>query len=256
MPNKLHNFTKYIMIIFMSISTSACVTGSKYMFWHGKDASEVVQVPKEVQKHYAAVTEGKFSLPAIDMSTIDKKYWRKSVDFPTKYPVGTILVDTEQRLLYLIRPKGKAVRYGVGVGREGLALTGTTTIGAKIKWPHWSPTKDMMVRDPDIYGNMQKGLEPGVDNPLGARALYLFKDGKDSHFRIHGSHESWSIGKAMSSGCIMMLNQDVIDLYKHVSVGTKVIILNHDRSEIDADKPSLNNDETHQKFIKAVDIKT
>lgn len=217
---------KYLVIILMSVSISACVS-DKYALFSDDEQPPVVVVPEDIKKHYGAVKEGNFVLPAIDMSTIDSRYWRKLVDFPTSSPIGTIFVDTGRRFLYLVQPNGKAIRYGVGVGKEGLALTGTAVVGAKVKWPHWSPTKDMMVRDPDIYGNMQKGLPPGVDNPLGARALYLFKNGKDSHFRIHGSHESWSIGKAMSSGCIRMLNQDVIDLFKHVSVGAKVIIIDN-----------------------------
>lgn len=233
MTSKLHKYINYFIISLTSITVSACVTRNNEIFQ--ENMPKIVIVPDAVKKEYAAVNEGKFFLPAIDMSTIEKKYWRRVIDYPTSYPIGTILVDTDNRFLYLIQPNGKAIRYGVGVGRQGLALTGTSVVGAKIKWPHWSPTKDMMVRDPDLYGNMKKGLEPGVDNPLGARALYLYKNGSDSHFRIHGSHEAWSIGKAMSSGCIRMLNQDVIDLYNHAKVGSKVIILNHNKKDENPD---------------------
>lgn len=235
MPNQLRKFLKYFIIICLSLTASACLTRNSEVFIDDESKPKVIVVPEAVKKEYAEVAEGKFFLPAIDITTIDKRYWRKIVDYYTLEPVGTILVDTDKRFLYFIQPNNKAIRYGVGVGRQGLALTGVTTIGAKIRWPHWSPTKDMMVRDPDVYGNMNKGMVPGVDNPLGSRALYLFKNGKDTHFRIHGSHEAWSIGKAISSGCIRMLNQDVIDLFKRVSVGAKVIILPHNKAKDNAD---------------------
>jgi lipoprotein-anchoring transpeptidase ErfK/SrfK len=118
---------------------------------------------------------------------------------------------------------GKAVRYGVGVGKAGLEFRGTATIQDKKEWPHWTPTQDMMRREPARYQPWAKGMDGGAKNPLGARALYLFKDGKDTLYRIHGTTEPSSIGKAVSSGCIRMLNQDVIDLYNRVPKGAKVV---------------------------------
>ena len=135
------------------------------------------------------------------------------------------MVDPHNRFLYLIRKDGQAVRYGVGVGREGLAFAGTGTVQEKQEWPHWTPTNAMIAREPKRYAKWASGMEGGTGNPLGARALYLFKDGKDTRYRIHGTTEPDSIGKAVSSGCIRMMNQDVIDLYSRVPLGTKVVVL-------------------------------
>lgn len=118
-----------------------------------------------------------------------------------------------------------AIRYGVGVGREGLAFAGTGTVRKKQEWPHWTPTSTMIAREPKRYAKWARGMDGGIGNPLGAQALYLFKDGKDTRYRIHGTTEPDSIGKAVSSGCIRMMNQDVIDLYSRVPLGTKVVVL-------------------------------
>ena len=223
---------RYVLPLGLLITVTGCATtdGQVSIF---SSSSDTVKIPAEVKSHYASVVDGGFKLPAVDVASIDKKYWRQIVNYHSKYPAGTIVVQTKDRFLYLILNDYKAIRYGVGVGKAGLEFKGNAVIGAKVKWPHWSPTKDMMVRDPDRYGHI-KGMNAGVDNPLGARALYLYKDGHDTCFRIHGSHEDWSIGKAMSSGCIRMLNQDVMDLFNRVKVGTKVIILSgNDKPESD-----------------------
>lgn len=173
---------------------------------------------------YAATTNEPYKVDAIDVADIDPKYLRQVVDFPTREPVGTIVVDPHERFVYLVQEHGKALRYGVGVGKEGLEFTGTATIEYKKKWPHWTPTNDMINREPARYKPWQKGMDGGARNPLGARALYLFKNGKDTLFRIHGTTEPWSIGKAVSSGCIRMVNQDIIDLYSRVPDGSKVVV--------------------------------
>ncbi|AUD00333.1 hypothetical protein QU42_03340 [Bradyrhizobium sp. UASWS1016] len=173
---------------------------------------------------YAATTNEPYKVDAIDVADIDPKYLRQVVDFPTREQVGTIVVDPHERFVYLVREHGKALRYGVGVGKAGLEFTGTATIEYKKKWPHWTPTSDMIKREPARYKPWQKGMDGGARNPLGARALYLFKNGKDTLFRIHGTTEPWSIGKAVSSGCIRMVNQDIIDLYSRVPDGSKVVV--------------------------------
>lgn len=188
-------------------------------------------VPPEMAALYGPVEEKNFSIPAVDLSKINPKYWRQEVAYPTSYPPGTLIVDTPARFLYLIRENGKALRYGIGVGKAGLAFEGEAVIQYKRIWPSWAPTRAMMEREPERYGHLGKGLPPGPDNPLGARALYLFKDNQDTYFRIHGSHEDWSIGRAISSGCIRLLNQDVIDLYGRVPDGTKVVVLQQDDQE-------------------------
>jgi lipoprotein-anchoring transpeptidase ErfK/SrfK len=146
---------------------------------------------------------------------------RVVVDDPTGAPAGTITVDTKNRRLYLSLSDGRAIRYGVGVGREGFAWTGQTRVGRMAAWPDWTPPAEMLKRRPDLPRRM-KG---GEDNPLGARALYLYSGDRDTMFRIHGSNEPWSIGKAVSSGCIRMLNEDVADLYERVRIGAAVMVL-------------------------------
>ncbi|WP_330084880.1 L,D-transpeptidase [Methylocystis iwaonis] len=143
------------------------------------------------------------------------------VDDPTGQTPNTITIDTKARKLYLSVGRGQAIEYGVGVGREGFAWKGAAQIGRKAYWPGWTPPKEMLLRRPDLPDHMEGGLE----NPLGARALYLFKGAKDTLFRIHGTNEPDTIGKAVSSGCIRMLNADVIDLYGRVSKGTRVVVL-------------------------------
>lgn len=146
---------------------------------------------------------------------------RAVVADPTEQAPGTITVDTENRYLYLSMEGGKAVRYDVGVGREGFEWSGQARIGRKAEWPSWTPPAAMLKRRPDLPRHM----EGGIDNPLGARAMYLYSGNRDTMFRIHGSNEPWTIGQAVSSGCIRMLNADVEDLYNRVRVGTKVVVL-------------------------------
>jgi lipoprotein-anchoring transpeptidase ErfK/SrfK len=146
---------------------------------------------------------------------------RAYVQDPTGAPAGTITVDTKNRYLYLSLADGRAVRYGVGVARPGFAWSGRAQIGRMAAWPDWTPPSEMLKRRPDLPRRM-KG---GEDNPLGARALYLYSGARDTMFRIHGSNEPWSIGKAVSSGCIRMLNEDVADLYERVKLGASVVVL-------------------------------
>jgi lipoprotein-anchoring transpeptidase ErfK/SrfK len=143
------------------------------------------------------------------------------VQNPTNEPAGTIVIDTGSRHLYLVQPGGGAIQYGIGVGRQGFAWKGIARVGRKTEWPRWIPPKEMLKRRPDLPEEMDGGLE----NPLGARALYLFQGNKDTLFRIHGTNEPDSIGKAVSSGCIRMMNADAIDLYQRVKVGTRVVVL-------------------------------
>ena len=140
---------------------------------------------------------------------------------PTSEPPGTVVIDTRSRHLYLIQPGGSAIRYGIGVGRQGFEWKGTARVGRKAEWPRWIPPKEMLQRRPDLPESMEGGLE----NPLGARALYLFQGNRDTLFRIHGTNEPDTIGKAVSSGCIRMMNADVVDLYQRVGVGTRVVVL-------------------------------
>jgi lipoprotein-anchoring transpeptidase ErfK/SrfK len=175
--------------------------------------------------HYAARTAEKFPVEAVDTSHIDAQFLKQVVDYRSPHPAGTVVVDPRRRFLYLVQKGGKAIRYGVGVGREGLAFAGTGTVQEKKEWPHWTPTAAMIAREPKRYAKWASGMEGGATNPLGARALYLFKNGQDTRYRIHGTTEPESIGRAVSSGCIRMMNQDVIDLYGRVPLGAKIVVL-------------------------------
>ncbi len=146
---------------------------------------------------------------------------RHTVDYKGKEKPGTVIVDTEQKFLYLVLDNGKAYRYGVTVGEEGLNWKGTAKVGRKAEWPQWVPTADILKRIPDL----PKHVAPGPHNPMGARALYLHQGNKDTLFRIHGTNQPEYIGWAISSGCIRMLNEDVIDLYNRVPVGATVVVI-------------------------------
>jgi lipoprotein-anchoring transpeptidase ErfK/SrfK len=146
---------------------------------------------------------------------------RRIVDDPTGEPAGTVTINTKLRKLYLSLGDGRAVEYGIGVGRQGFAWKGVAEVGRKAYWPGWTPPPEMLARSPELPPH----LDGGLDNPLGARALYLFQANKDTLFRIHGTNEPKSIGHAVSSGCIRMLNADVIDLYGRVTKGTRVVVL-------------------------------
>jgi len=174
---------------------------------------------------YEARVDGGFRVPGVAAEDMKDRNRRTLVDYPSGQPVGTLVVDPRNRFLYLVQQNGKALRYGVGVGREGLEFSGTAEVAHKRAWPRWTPTRDMIAREPGKYQKWAGGMQGGETNPLGARALYLFKNGKDTLYRIHGTNEPWSIGEAVSSGCIRMMNQDVIDLYERIPDGAKVVVL-------------------------------
>ncbi len=152
--------------------------------------------------------------------TIEPAFLPKVVNHQTNERPGTIVIDTGSRYLYVVLDGGKAQRYGVGVGREGFGWKGSVHVGRKAEWPTWTPPAEMRQRQPYLPVSM----DGGPANPLGARALYLYDGGRDTLFRIHGSNEPWTIGHAVSSGCIRMRNEDVIELYNRTSVGTRVVV--------------------------------
>jgi lipoprotein-anchoring transpeptidase ErfK/SrfK len=179
---------------------------------------------------YGAVGGEPFPIPAVKLSDIDPTYLRKEVYYPTREEPGTIIVDPQSRFLYFIEGGGRAIRYGVGVGRQGFGWSGVATIHDKQEWPDWYPPKEMLERQPELMRQMSTlqsgiGMHGGPRNPLGARAMYLWQGNKDTLFRIHGTVEPWTIGRSVSSGCIRMINQDAIDLYRRVEKGAKVVVL-------------------------------
>ena len=154
-------------------------------------------------------------------ASIPEQYRRHIVDYPYKQGPGTILVDTNARYLYYVLPNGKAIRYGVAVGEEAMAFSGVATVGRRAEWPDWVPTADIQAR----LGPYPSRIAGGPANPLGARALYLYQGNKDTLYRIHGTNQPEYIGQAISSGCIRMTNEDVIDLFDRVKQGATVIVL-------------------------------
>jgi len=178
-----------------------------------------------VTADYGSVSDGGQVIPAVDFGVIDPSLQRTEVAWSGKEKPGSIVVKVGERRLYLVQGGGRAIRYAVGVGRsEGVNFRGTATIQRKEAWPHWTPTANMMQAIPR-YKKFAGGMGGGIDNPLGARALYLYRGGADTHFRLHGTTEPESIGQAVSSGCIRLLNQDIIDLYNRVPLGTQVTVL-------------------------------
>jgi lipoprotein-anchoring transpeptidase ErfK/SrfK len=190
----------------------------------------VVQEPRidpYYQAMYGDIYNEPFPVAAMDLRRVDPQFWRQEVPYVTGERPGTLVVDTPNRFLYLVMEGGRALRYGVGVGKtEALVFRGTATIGRKAEWPRWTPTAAMIKREPDRYGPYAGGLEGGPANPLGPRALYLYKNGNDTLFRLHGTTEPYTIGTNVSSGCIRLMNQDIIDLYSRVPVGAKVVVIN------------------------------
>lgn len=178
---------------------------------------------------YGPVSD-KFPIGAVDTSKINPVYLRREVPYSTPHAPGTVVIDPRQHFLYYVQPGGTAMRYGVGVGKEGFGWSGSATINSKQEWPDWYPPKEMIARRPDIKPQLSQlqsglGVAGGPSNPLGARAMYLWQNGKDTLYRIHGTLEPYSIGTNVSSGCIRMINQDAIDLYNRVPVGAKVVVL-------------------------------
>jgi lipoprotein-anchoring transpeptidase ErfK/SrfK len=179
---------------------------------------------------YGPVAGEPFPVPAVPLSEVDPNYLRREVAYPSNEPPGTIIIDPQSRFLYLVQGGGRAMRYGVGVGREGFGWSGVATIRDKQAWPDWYPPKEMVQRQPELRRQLSQlrsglGVAGGPGNPLGARAMYLWQGNKDTLFRIHGTNEPETIGRSVSSGCIRMLNQDVIDLYQRTPVGAKVVVL-------------------------------
>lgn len=192
-------------IIGLPLVVAGCTTGSDFA-------------------NYSSRPDERFPLQAMPLDRIKPELRRQEVAYSGREGAGTIVVNTPERRLYYVMGGGRAIRYGIGVGREGLALSGGATVGRKAEWPSWTPTQNMIRRDPRNR-KFAAGVPGGPNNPLGARALYLYRGGQDTMFRIHGTNQPNSIGRAVSSGCIRMLNHDVIDLHSRAPVGTRVVVI-------------------------------
>lgn len=180
-------------------------------------------VPPDVLAMYAAMPNERFAIPAVDIHILDPVYWRQEVENITGESEGTVVVDTPNRLLYWTMPNGRAMRYGVGIGRDGFAWEGRGHIAYGREWPTWTPPAEMIERQPELE-QYRHGMEPSLDNPLGPRALYIHQGNRDTFYRLHGNMDVRSIGQAVSSGCVRLLFQDVIDLYGRVTWGSPIVV--------------------------------
>lgn len=217
-PRITSRIKKTATLLAVAFALGGCVTASPTQGVSGA-------IAPDIGGPYTAMTDAGNKIPGVPRGELQPQFRRQLVDDPTGQRPGTIVVDPKRRFLYLVQENGKALRYGVGVGKDGMAWSGTADVATKREWPNWTPTPNMIAREPHKYKKWVGGMKGGVNNPLGARALYLFKNGKDTLYRIHGTNEPWSIGESVSSGCIRMMNQDVIDLYARVQGGAKVVVL-------------------------------
>ena len=179
----------------------------------------------------------RFPVPAAPLSRINPAFLGARVAYASRNKPGTIIIDPAARYLYFVEEGRRAMRYGVGVGKEGFAWSGTAVVHDKQEWPDWYPPKEMIQRRPDLRPQLTElqsgiGVPGGPANPLGARAMYLWQGNKDTLYRIHGTNEPWTIGTSVSSGCIRMINQDAIDLYARTSTGTNVVVLSNASARI------------------------
>ena len=201
-----------------ALTVAGCsTTGGQRLSYEGVQPSGLAAM-------YGPRPNEKFPVPAVKLSQVPRKYLRREVAYQTKEKPGTLIVDTGNRFLYLVEGNDRALRYGIGVGRQGFDWSGRGRIGWKRKWPVWTPPKEMIERQPEL-AKYAEGMEPGLSNPLGSRALYIMEGNKDTLYRVHGTAEAYSIGRAVSSGCVRMLNQDVMDLYERVRNGAGIIVL-------------------------------
>lgn len=213
-----------------SMALSACsTTGSRVA-----DTQPVLPEPQPYAEYgsyatiYGPMFDEGYEIPGIPINKVESRFLRQVVADPTGERAGTIVVDTSQHFLYLVLGDGQAIRYGVGLGRAGFEWTGRAVVQWKQKWPKWTPPADMIERDPSLapYSAENGGMPPGLTNPLGARALYIFQNNEDTLYRLHGSPEWNSIGKSVSSGCVRLMNQDIIDLYDRVPGKAPIVVTN------------------------------
>jgi lipoprotein-anchoring transpeptidase ErfK/SrfK len=216
---------KSVIVVAAFSIVSACVPDASLIEAGVTEAPQ----PKLVSDAYVARQDGPFAIPAIPVDKVPVSYQRQQVYFPSDDAPGTIIINPAQRTLHLVTGNNKAIRYGIAVGKSGFEWSGEALITDRKNWPTWTPPKEMIARKPEL-ARWEKGQPGGLTNPLGARALYLTTNGVDYGYRIHGTPEWNSIGSNASSGCIRMINQDVIDLFERAPNGTKVVVLNRDGS--------------------------
>lgn len=179
---------------------------------------------------YGFLEDGEYTLPPIPAQFLPDINQRAVVPYAGPEEAGTIVIDPHAKFLYFVEEDGMARRYAIAVGRQGMRMRAPSVIQLKREWPSWTPTQNMLRTQPEVYGPFAAGVEGGLASPLGSRALYLFQNGRDTHFRIHGTNDLPSIGNSGSAGCIRMFNHDIIDLYERVPIGTRVVVRTKDQS--------------------------
>lgn len=214
---------------FLGVASMAALSGCTTLQGSDKPDMKPATEPEAgvMPAFYGPVVDQGFAIPAVPAGVVPERFWRRRVPNPFPEEVaGTVIVDPNAFYLHLVEDGGTAMRYGVGVGKQGFAWSGDAVIQYKRKWPTWKAPDDMVARNPKLepYSVANGGMAPGLMNPLGARALYLFHNGEDTLYRLHGNPEANSIGKAVSSGCIRLLNQDIIDLHDRARSHGKVIV--------------------------------
>lgn len=178
----------------------------------------------EARKIYGPLDDKKFKVEAVDVTKVENKYFRRTIDYPSDEKPGTIIVDPKNFYVYRIEGDGKATRYGANVGREGFLWSGEAYVGRKGEWPVWTPPPEMIKRQPEV-AKYARGMPGGPENPLGARTLYLYQNNKYTLYTIYSTSDPESIGSGVTSGCTGLLTQDMFDLYERTPVNTKVIVL-------------------------------
>ncbi len=218
MPYRLPLLLSLILLV------AACAHPNGPSSFPGADPGAGGPVSPAVVAMYSARPDGDHTIPAVPRKDLSNAKRRVEVTYWTREPAGTIIVDPGDFHLYYVLGHNKALRYTVSVGKQGYGFSGRATIPFKRKWPRWTPTPNQLKRDPALYSPWRKGMDGGLENPLGARALYLYRDGRDTLYRIHGTPYPETIGKATTDGCIRLFDQDIADLYDRVKPWTRVIV--------------------------------
>jgi lipoprotein-anchoring transpeptidase ErfK/SrfK len=224
-PELLRRGLAFLLPLGLVAACSGVPSGQQILTEISPTRAFAPELDPRVRAMYGAMPDGDFLVPAIAARHLSPENIRREVDYWSNERPGTIVVDPWDRFLYLVQEGNRAIRYRIGVGEMGRNFSGSATIRRKAEWPTWTPTPRMLREEPEINEPWRAGMPGGLENPLGARALYLYRNGRDTLYRIHGTHAPWSIGQGVSAGCIRLFNQDAIDLYERVSTGARVVVL-------------------------------